>query len=1280
MLKTINAVLKSKKIKYFYYGICSLVSIIILSATIAYHFFLIPNVENYKQNIESFIAKETGGEVSIDKLNIVWNITNPWFQLRNFSITDKDNNKTIHLNAIDFEISWLSILKFEPILNQIIIGDLDILVERTVNNKLKIAGIEIIESSESSLSDWLLNQHEVRIINGKITWRDQYRAARDLIISGINFTYSSPTYLTYLDRHKFNLNALLSEGTKDRIYANGFFDLDSIDHIDQIKTKMKVNISQAFLPSFKPWIDYPFDVKQGYGDLKLNLAFVKNEIQEIKTSFNIENYIGNFNDNQDKYIHISELSGNAIFDNSNNEKKIASTNLNFKTNNIDIKNSAFEIKVKDNLAQSFKLKLNKLNIDAAEIIINQTPFLEGLKSYLDDFSPTGDIQNLKLSWEKNKELIAAGSLINFGISSHNEFPGFNNLSASFDIKNNRGFIDIASKNITINQQDKLRTNLIFDSLNGLIKLDGDNYKFTNLLLNNNDLNFLTSGTVNLKNLNKPNLDLTINVSVPDISRIKKYYPKNTDPDLLNWLDTSLLAGSIEKSKITIKGQLDKLFDKNTKSILQISGSFNNANIEYATGYPEIEKANILFNLDSNILRLLAKDGTVADQNISTLEVISDLSETDLMINAHWITSGGTNNLIQAINNSPLYEDTKEFTNQLITTGDASLDLKINLPIMNPDEIDFDAKYKLNDINIQNPRIGLPQIKKLNGILFIKPNFYELKNASGSVFEMPINVSVLGENNLTKINATGTINEKFFIDNLGSGWINKVQGSAEWILKSNITEESNSLSLETDLKGIEINGPQPLNKKQGEVKVLSIVKKPTKNKSTDYIIRLDNDVNGKVYMSNNGWSGQINILSNEEFQDRNGLSIFANFKDVDLDDFSSLINLKSDNRQETFRFGKSKINFEKLAVNGFNLNQLETVVFPSNNSLKVSLYSNEIKGNALWNNNERKLTGRFNKFIFSKDKQIGKLNDEDNLPTTTEPLSIDLMIDEVILNEKSMGKFDIQASNINNQIWKIENFTVTNPHHEFIADGEWQAKEIGTQTKMDFKWKVDNLEKTLEQLGYPNLVKKGNARFNGIANWEGSPFDFSSPLINGNFSMDIQKGEILEAEPGIGRLFGLLTLQNLPKRLSLDFSDLFSKGFIFDSINAGVRINSGVLSSNNFKMIGPAAEVLMDGEVDIIEETQNLHVTVKPYVSDSLSLAALAGGPLVGAAAFIAQKILKDPLNKVMTDEYQIIGTWDDPIEIDKPKSEELSELVDEEVIQPSESILQKLNIFKNKNE
>ena len=89
---------------------------------------------------------------------------------------------------------------------------------------------------------------------------------------------------------------------------------------------------------------------------------MKNKIKEVKASFNLDNYIGNFNENQEKYININEMSGNAIFENFNTTIKIASTNLNFKTNDIDIKNSAFEIISKNNQAESLNLKLNDLKI------------------------------------------------------------------------------------------------------------------------------------------------------------------------------------------------------------------------------------------------------------------------------------------------------------------------------------------------------------------------------------------------------------------------------------------------------------------------------------------------------------------------------------------------------------------------------------------------------------------------------------------------------------------------------------------------------------------------------------------------------------------------------------------------------------------------------------------------------------------------------------------------------------------------------------------------------
>ena len=95
----------------------------------------------------------------------------------------------------------------------------------------------------------------------------------------------------------------------------------------------------------------------------------------------------------------------------------------------------------------------------------------------------------------------------------------------------------------------------------------------------------------------------------------------------------------------------------------------------------------------------------------------------------------------------------------------------------------------------------------------------------------------------------------------------------------------------------------------------------------------------------------------------------------------------------------------------------------------------------------------------------------------------------------------------------------------------------------------------------------------------------------------------------------------------------------DKISANAKIDNGIMRSDDFFMTGPAAETKIKGETNLVTETQRLKVKVTPHVSDSLSLAALAGGPIAGAAAFVAQKILKDPFNKIASSEYTIIGTW-----------------------------------------
>ena len=173
---------------------------------------------------------------------------------------------------------------------------------------------------------------------------------------------------------------------------------------------------------------------------------------------------------------------------------------------------------------------------------------------------------------------------------------------------------------------------------------------------------------------------------------------------------------------------------------------------------------------------------------------------------------------------------------------------------------------------------------------------------------------------------------------------------------------------------------------------------------------------------------------------------------------------------------------------------------------------------------------------------------------------------------------------------------------------------------------------------------------------------------GSFSLYAKDGAVLEINRGVsGRLIGLLSLQNLPQRLTLNFSDLFEKGMPFTEIKSkNILLNKGRLSTNSFGIKGPSADIKLSGEVHFINETQNLHIFVKPKISDTLTLGALAGGPLFAAAAFIAQKILDDPLNKVTSSEYFITGTWNDPEE--QKVNNNYESMVDGVIIKPASNL------------
>ncbi|MDQ7073371.1 MAG: AsmA-like C-terminal region-containing protein [Gammaproteobacteria bacterium] len=151
----------------------------------------------------------------------------------------------------------------------------------------------------------------------------------------------------------------------------------------------------------------------------------------------------------------------------------------------------------------------------------------------------------------------------------------------------------------------------------------------------------------------------------------------------------------------------------------------------------------------------------------------------------------------------------------------------------------------------------------------------------------------------------------------------------------------------------------------------------------------------------------------------------------------------------------------------------------------------------------------------------------------------------------------------------------------------------------------------------------------------------------------------------------MSIAALPRRLSLDFSDLFGKGFTFDSITGDFKFKNGLALTDNFMLKSASAEIVITGVTDLVNQQYDQKVTVIPNVSSTLPLAgAVAGGPIglgVGTAILLVDKLTDKLFDKniinVISYKYDLTGPWDDPaVKISTPKSQDVSLSAQQEVI------------------
>lgn len=278
--------------------------------------------------------------------------------------------------------------------------------------------------------------------------------------------------------------------------------------------------------------------------------------------------------------------------------------------------------------------------------------------------------------------------------------------------------------------------------------------------------------------------------------------------------------------------------------------------------------------------------------------------------------------------------------------------------------------------------------------------------------------------------------------------------------------------------------------------------------------------------------------------------------------------------------------------------------------------------------------------------------------SAEPLpALDVVVDDLVYRDRHLGRLTLQgapgpAIRVTGMAgeWQLQQLSLTRPEARLHATGRWDpadrdASAGGGTSRLTFRLDVDDGGQWLDQLGWAGTLRGGRGQLSGQLHWPGPPTALTLAQLGGALRLDLDSGQLLQADPGgAGRLLGVFNLQSLPRRLSLDFRDLYQKGFSFDHIDGDVQIRRGQASTHNLRVRGVQAMVLAEGSANLPGATQDLRVWVVPdFNAGAASLAYAVINPAVGLGTLVTQWLLQRPLAEAATREFHITGRWEAPV-------------------------------------
>lgn len=1238
---------------------------------LALRFWILPQIEDHPEVIAQIISRNIGQRVSIGSVDSGWQRLRPYLDLTDVRLYDPEGRVALSLPGVSCTLSWDSLAFGALRFDSLSLDKPNLNIRRDNAGVLYVAGVKLNpEAAGGGFSNWLLAQREVIVRGAQVSWEDQLRQAPLLSLADLNFVMRNRG-----SHHSFALRAQPPREFSAALDLRGDLEGSSFEQWQSWNGKLYAELAYIDLAAWRAWIDYPLEIQHGQGGLRLWLGFADKRLEEATADVALGNISARLAPEL-PVLEMRSLQGRLSANGARGGYEIAGEQVALALQSGEsLPPAQFAVRWQpgdDQRAEQGEVRIAALEMKPLALLGEYLPLPQHMRKLLADASPQGSVGDVYFDWQGSlpdpQRYSVRGHFDRLGMRAYAGLPGFSGISGNIDGNEKGGsvLLNAAKSRVELPRVfadparnfDTLTAQLSWSHVQGEFQL-----KLSNIAFANADLAGTAFGNYTTAAGGPGIIDFTARLNRTDARHVARYIPF-MNMAALDWLDRALLAGHASDVSLRLKGDLkDFPFQSAKGGVFQIAAKVADATLDYAEGWPVISGINGQLHFDGKRMDVTSNKATVLGATVTNAHVVlPDLFTQDRVLAVVGHAEGPTAEFLKFVAQSPVNKLTGGITANMGAAGNGRLQLKLDLPLARLTETKVAGSYQFvgNRVSIDP---DWPPVEQVSGRLEFTDSGVSMRAVNAQFLGGPVAVSMANQRDGSiAVNARGTLNAALLQSVLEQPLLRQVSGTTAWSSSMNFGKRGATIVVESSLQGIASVLPAPLNKVPADVLPLRFERTviaedqrggaaghPPGDRNTldiGKVVHMEIDrrrADGKMVIER----GAVGINEPPRLPEK-GTVISGNAPELDLDQWLQVFGGAGGVQS---RLSSLNLKVGALDVYGKRINDVTLRAGFQGSDWLANITSRELEGDVRWRSlGKGRVSARFSHFTFPEPTP-GKLADD---TTPKELPGLDIVADNLVARDKKLGRLELAAVN-EGRDWRIDKLTLTTPESQLSADGLWQGVAAQQRTSVNLKLEISDVGKYLARFGYPGSMRRGSAKVLGKLAWAGNPQTIDYASLSGDLSLNAEKGQFLKIEPGIGKLLGILSLQALPRRMTLDFRDIFSEGFAFDTITGTAAVAKGVLRTQDFSMNGPSAQVAMSGNIDLAQETQVLKVRVVPSVGDSLSVAGLVllANPITGVASFVAQRLLKDPLGQAFAFEYAVSGTWADP-KVEKIKREQQS--------------------------